>query len=61
MEKIMKIWIYLSGKKTVISAILKGFADVLTAAGYLEAAQLVDYVGNFLLTVGLAHKGMKLK
>lgn len=60
MEKLLKVWGFLSGKKTVTSAVLKALADVLTAAGHPEAAFIVDQAGNFLLTVGLAHKGAKV-
>jgi len=55
----MRIWEYLSGKKTVIAAILKAIADVLTATGYQEIAQVVDQAGNALLAVGLTHKAVK--
>ncbi|MCK5612976.1 hypothetical protein KAR91_64475 [Candidatus Pacearchaeota archaeon] len=54
-----KAWDFISGKKTVTAAILKGVADVCVAAGYVEVAQLIDQVGNFLLAAGLAHKGTK--
>lgn len=60
MKILKKIWGFVSGKKTVTAAILKGVADVLVAAGYIEIAQLVDHAGNFLLTVGLAHKSAKV-
>ena len=60
MEKIMKIWVFLSGKKTVTAAILKAAADVLTAAGQLEAAAIVDQIGNALLALGLTHKAAKV-
>lgn len=58
-REMRKVWDFLSGKKTIISAILKGLADVLTVAGQPEAAQLVDQLGNVLLVVGLTHKGVK--
>ena len=59
MEKILKIWTFLSGKKTVTAAILKAAADVLTAAGQLEAAAIVDQIGNALLALGLTQKAAK--
>jgi hypothetical protein len=59
MEKIMKIWVFLSGKKTVTAAILKAAADVLTVAGQVEAAAIVDQIGNALLALGLTHKVAK--
>ena len=60
MKILKKVWDFVSGKKTVTAAILKGLADVCVAAGYIEIAQLIDHAGNFLLTVGLAHKGAKV-
>ena len=60
MEKIMKIWVFLSGKKTVTAAILKAVADVLTAMGRIEEAALVDQIGNALLALGLTHKTAKV-
>lgn len=60
MNKLLKIWEFLSGKKTVTSAVLKALADVLTVVGQPEAAYIIDQLGNFLLTVGLAHKGAKV-
>ena len=59
MDKIMKAWAFLSGKKTVTAAVLKAVADVLTAAGQVEAATLVDQIGNTLLALGLTHKTAK--
>ena len=59
METIMKVWVFLSGKKTVTAAILKAVADMLTAAGQLEAAAIVDQIGNALLALGLTHKVAK--
>jgi hypothetical protein len=56
METVLKVWLYLSGKKTVIAAIVKAVADVLTALGYTEIAGGVDQIGNVLLGVGLTHK-----
>jgi len=53
------LWNSLSGKKTVISAILKAIADILTAMNYPEIANAVDVIGNTLLTIGLTHKGVK--
>lgn len=60
MEVFLKVWNYLSGKKTVTSAILKAVADVLVAAGQPEYAQVIDMIGNALLAVGLTHKGVKV-
>jgi len=60
LEILKKAWNFISGKKTVTAAILKGVADVLVAAGYIEIAQLVDHAGNFLLAAGLAHKSVKV-
>lgn len=60
MDKILKIWTFLSGKKTVTAAILKALADVLVAAGQPEAAALVDQIGNALLALGLTHKVAKV-
>lgn len=59
MDKVLKIWIFLSGKKTVTAAILKAVADVLIALGYSEIAAGVDQVGNVLLGIGLTHKAGK--
>lgn len=59
MNVLVKAWIYLSGKKTVTAAIIKAAADILTAAGMVNEAALVDQIGNALLALGLAHKGMK--
>jgi len=59
MKKIMKMWAFLSGKKTVTAAVLKALADVLTAAGQAEAGALIDQVGNMLLALGLTHKTAK--
>jgi len=60
MEILKAAWGFVRGKKTVTAAILKGVADVLVAAGYIEIAQLVDHAGNFLLAAGLAHKSVKV-
>lgn len=60
MEKVIAIWTFLSGKKTVTAAVLKAIADILTAAGQLEAASLVDQIGNMLLALGLTHKTVKV-
>ena len=60
MEKVMQMWAFLSGKKTVTAAILKAAADVLTAMGQLEAAAIVDQIGNALLALGLTHKVAKV-
>lgn len=59
MEKILKAWNYLSGKKTVIGAICKSLADILVTAGQAEYAPIFDYIGNFLISTGLIHKGVK--
>lgn len=53
------MWSVLDGKKTVIAAILKALADIVTAAGYPEVAHAIDVIGNALLTVGLSHKVVK--
>lgn len=60
MKTIMKVWGFLSGKKTVTAAVLKAVADVLTATGHGEIAQLVDQIGNGLLALGLTHKSAKV-
>ena len=59
MKMILKVWQFLSGKKTVTAAILKAAADVLTAAGQPEAAAIIDQIGNALLALGLTHKCAK--
>jgi len=56
----MDIWQFLDGKKTVIAAILKASADILTSVGQPEIATLVDNIGNALLVFGLTHKGVKV-
>ena len=60
MEALVKVWAFLSGKKTVTAAILKALADILTSAGKPEVAAVVDQVGNALLAFGLTHKAAKV-
>ena len=60
MEKLLKVWTYLSGKKTVTAAVLKALADVFTAAGWVAEAAIVDQIANALLALGLTHKVVKI-
>jgi len=55
-DKLKSIWGFLSGKKTVIGAILKGLADVAIAAGYPDIAGIIDQFGNVFVVIGLVHK-----
>jgi len=56
MEFLTRIWTFLSGRKTVIGAILKGLADIAIAAGYPDIAGIIDQFGNVFVIFGLAHK-----
>lgn len=60
MSAIVKLWLYLSGKKTVISAVLLGVSDIFTAIGQQEAAEGIRKIGDTLLLIGLTHKGAKV-
>ena len=57
---LIKLWLYLSGKKTAIAFALKGAADIATALNQPEVADVIDIVGNTLGAIGLSHKGTKL-
>lgn len=59
MNQIMAIWIFLSGKKTTISAVLFGVAQIFTAIGQVEIAGSVTDIASALLGLGLTHKGVK--
>lgn len=59
MNTIFKIWAFLSGKKTTISAVMFGVSQILTAVGQPEVAGSVTDVANYLLGIGMAHKIQK--
>lgn len=56
MDKIIKIWTFLSGKKTVIGSICYALADIATALGYGEGAIILKRIGEFFVGLGLTHK-----
>ena len=60
MEGILKVWNYLSGKKTVVGAVLKALSDIAVALGQPEYAGIIDQIGNALIAIGLMHKGVKV-
>lgn len=61
MTVLLKLWLFLNGKKTAIAFVLKGVADIATVLNQPEIAQVVDIVGNTLGAIGLGHKGVKIK
>ncbi len=56
-----KFWSWLSGKKTVVGAVILAVINLLQVFGLPEYVVYVEYVGNVLVTVGVLHKGWKIK
>ena len=52
----VKIWMWLSGKKTLIGAAVTGVAAATRYLGYNELADTFQEFANVLIGLGFAHK-----
>lgn len=57
--EILKLWTFLSGKKTALAAIAYAISDILTAIGQPDIADVVKQVAYTLTGIGLGHKTVK--
>ena len=56
MDVLVKAYFWAAGKKTITGAALNVAGRALEAAGYHQAAVVVDQVSGVLITLGLADK-----